>query len=430
MTVTTVSNIDKHVGQEVQLQGWLYNIRSSGSIAFLMIRDGTGVIQAVAAEDEVPGQTWENIGVLTQESCLTVSGVVRKDDRAPGGYELGVTRVNVISIAEPYPITLKQHGVDFLMSHRHLWLRTPRQVAILRIRDAVVQAAEGFLHDRGFVRVDSPMLTPAACEGTSTLFETEYFGESAFLTQSGQLYAEASAMAFGKVYCYGPTFRAEKSKTRRHLAEFWMIEPEVAFLDHEGNMQLQEQLVGHIIEAVLDRHEADLQLLERDTSLLERALPPYPRITYDECLDILADKDLSLEWGEDFGTPHEEAIVAEFDKPVFVEKFPVHAKAFYMEPDPDRPEVVLAADLLAPEGHGEIIGGSQRIHDLDLLLRRIDEFGLPVEAFEWYVDLRRYGTVPHSGFGMGIERVVRWLCGLEHIRETIPFPRMLNRLYP
>ncbi len=430
MTVTTISRIGELVGEEVELRGWLYNYRSSGRIVFLLIRDGSGTIQAVAAQNDVPDQVWERLEELTQESAVIVRGVARKDDRAPGGYELHMSDLELVSRAESYPITLKEHGVEFLMDHRHLWLRTPTQAAIMRIRDTVVRACEDYLHNQGFVRVDSPILTPAACEGTSTLFETDYFGESAYLSQSGQLYAEAAALALGKVYCYGPTFRAEKSKTRRHLIEFWMIEPEVAYLDHEGNMQLQEQFITHMVQTVLNRHAADLELLERDTSLLEKVVPPFPRITYDEALDIIRKKGLELPWGEDFGTPHELAITEEFDRPVFVEKYPAQAKAFYMERDPERPEVVLAADLLAPEGYVEIIGGSQRIHDYDLLLRRIEEHDLPREAFEWYLDLRRYGTVPQSGYGMGIERAVAWICKLDHLREAMPFPRLLNRIYP
>jgi len=426
-----IRDLKDHVDQEVALKGWLYNRRSSGKIHFLIVRDGTGFVQAVAARGDLSDDDFEVAGSLPQESALWVTGRVKEDRRAPGGYEIGLTSVAGISEAQQdYPLALKEHGVDFLLDHRHLWLRTPRQVALMRIRSTVERALEEFLERDGFVRIDTPILTPAACEGTTTLFETDYFGEEAYLAQSGQLYAEAAAMALGKVYCFGPTFRAEKSKTRRHLIEFWMLEPEVAFLEHQGNMELQERLVSYVVQEVLARNERDLEELDRDPEPLLKVKPPFPRITYDEALEIIGEKGEAPEWGQDLGAPEERAVSESFDLPVFVEKFPATCKAFYMEPDPDRPEVALCDDLLAPEGYGEIVGGSQRIHDLELLERRLDEHGLPREAFEWYLDLRRYGTVPHSGFGIGIERTMAWIAGVEHIRECIPFPRLLNRMYP
>lgn len=423
--------MEQYIGEEVKIHGWLYNVRSSGSIVFLQVRDGTGLIQAVVVEDEVNSKTFQNANDATQESSLTVTGKVRADERAPTGCELAVTGLQLLQRAEEdYPITLKEHGVDFLLENRHFWLRTPKQVAIMRIRDTVFRACQDFLGERGFVRIDTPILTPTSCEGTSTLFETEYFDSKAYLAQSGQLYAEAAAMALGRVYCFGPTFRAEKSKTPRHLMEFWMIEPEMAFYDHEDNMKLQEEMVSAIIERVLEENRNHLEELERDLSHLEIVEPPFPRITYEEALDILAEGELPLEFGEDFGAPHETLIAQEFEKPVFVEKYPTEIKAFYMEPDPDRPELALCDDLLAPEGYGEIIGGSQRIHDYDLIVKRIEEHDLPREAFEWYIDLRRYGSVVHSGFGLGLERLISWITGCEHVREAIPFPRLLNRIYP
>jgi len=425
-----IAHIGEHEGKEVEIRGWLYNKRSSGSVLFLIVRDGTGFIQAVVVKGQVPDGDFAAADRLTQESSLVVRGLVRADRRAPGGYEISVSGVEPVSIAEEYPISLKEHGVDFLMDHRHLWLRTPRQVAIMRVRNEIVKAIRDFLDEREFVLVDAPILTPSACEGTTTLFETDYFDTKAYLTQSGQLYMEAAAMALGKVYCFGPTFRAEKSKTRRHLTEFWMVEPEMAWVDLDGDMKLQEDLVSYVVRRVLERRAKDLATLERDTSKLEKVEPPFPRITYDEACDILRRHGVEFEWGNDFGGGDETILAEEFDRPVFVHRYPTACKAFYMKPDPDRPEVCLSADLLAPEGYGEIIGGGQRIDDPDLLARRIEEHRLPAEAYRWYMDLRRYGSVPHSGFGLGIERTVAWICGLEHVRETIPFPRLLNRIYP
>jgi len=355
---------------------------------------------------------------------------VRSDRRAPGGYELAGASLEVISPSEDYPVSLKEHGIEFLMDHRHLWIRTPRQQAILRLRAELVRALRDWLDDNDFVLVDSPILTPSCCEGTTTLFQTDYFGEPAYLSQSGQLYQEAAALALGRTYCFGPTFRAEKSKTRRHLIEFWMLEPEMAFADLEENMRVQEELMSYAVRRLLERRRAELETLGRDTAPLERVKPPFGRISYDEALEILRKKGLELEWGEDFGAPHETAVSEEFDRPVFVHRYPSEVKAFYMEPDPERPEVSLSADLLAPEGYGEIIGGGQRIADHDLLRRRLAEHSLPEEPYRWYLDLRRYGSVPHSGFGIGLERTLAWVAGLDHLRETVPFPRLLNRIYP
>lgn len=414
----------------MKLGAWLYNKRSSGKIQFLQLRDGTGFIQGVLVKNQVSPEVWERARQLTQESSLYVRGTVRRDERAPGGYELDVEDIEIIQIAEEYPIALKKHGVDFLMDHRHLWIRTPRQRAILKIRAEIIRAIQDWLDGQGFTLVDPPILTPSACEGTTTLFSTRYFDEEAFLTQSGQLYMEAAAMALGRVYSFGPTFRAEKSKTRRHLIEFWMIEPEMAFTEHEESLRIQEELVSHVVQHVLRACRDELKTIGRDTAPLERVKPPFPRITYDEAVELLNREGMPFEWGEDFGAPHETKIAESFDKPVFVTHYPAKVKAFYMKPDPARPEVVLCADLIAPEGYGEIIGGSQRIDDPELLRQRFVEHRLPREAYEWYLDLRRYGTVPHSGFGLGLERTVAWICGLDHVRETIPFPRMLNRLYP
>lgn len=430
MEWVTIDHIGKHLGEEVELRGWLYNLRSSGKIHFLIIRDGTGFIQAVALKNELGEEVFALAGQLTQESSLVARGTVRAEKRAPGGYELTLADLRLVSLSQDYPITLKEHGVDFLMDHRHLWLRTPRQQAIMRIRAGIIRAAQEYLDGQGFIRVDSPILTPSAAEGTTTLFETDYFEEKAFLTQSGQLYAEATAMAFGRVYTFGPTFRAEKSKTRRHLTEFWMLEPEAAFYDFEDNLRLQEELVSFVVANILGKYTPELAVLERDTGPLKKVVPPFPRLSYDEALELLRRQGREIPWGEDFGAPDETMIAEQFDRPVFVHRYPTKAKAFYMKPDPDRPEVVLSDDLLAPEGYGEIIGGSQRIDDLQLLETRLREHHLPEEAYRWYLDLRRYGSVPHSGFGIGLERTVAWICGLEHVRETIPFPRMLYRIYP
>ncbi len=430
-TPRTIDVLGQHIGETVELRGWLYNRRSSGKIHFLLVRDGTGIVQAVMSRQDVPEETFATADRLSQESSLIVTGVVRGDARAPGGVELAVTSLAVVQEAEPYPITPKEHGVEFLMDHRHLWLRSSRQHAILRVRAEVIRAMTDYLDGQGYLRVDAPILTPAAAEGTTTLFETPYFDlGSAYLTQSGQLYNEATAMAFGRVYCLGPTFRAEKSKTRRHLIEFWMLEPEAAFMDLDGYMALAEAFVSRVVSRVLDRCRSELAALERDRAPLERVVAPFPRISYDDALHLLAGKGMAVSWGEDLGGDEETAVSTHFDRPVFIHRYPTQCKAFYMQPDPERQEVVLGADLIAPEGYGEIIGGGQRIHDRALLEQRLAEHDLPVENYRWYLDLRRYGSVPHSGFGIGIERTVAWLCGTEHIRETIPFPRLLNRLYP
>ena len=426
-----VHDLEKHVGEEVQLRGWLYNKRSSGKVRFLLIRDGTGILQGVVVKGGVSEEIVNRSDALTQESSFSMTGKIRKDDRAPGGYEMEVSDVGIISIAHEYPITPKEHGIEFLADRRHLWLRSSRQHAIMRVRHRIVKAIRDFYDGRGFVLVDSPILTPAACEGTSTLFETDYFDlGKAYLTQSGQLYAEAGAMAFGKVYCFGPTFRAEKSKTRRHLAEFWMVEPEVAFNDLNDDMELAEDFLEYIVQTVLKDCEQELKVLERNTAMLQNVKKPLPRISYSEAVEILHQKGINFEWGGDFGGTDETVISEQFDRPVMVHRYPSEVKAFYMKRDPENPKVALAVDVLAPEGYGEIIGGSQREDDLDVLLQRIKAHNLPQEAFEWYLDLRRFGTVPHAGFGLGLERTVGWICGLEHVRETVPFPRMMYRLTP
>ena len=426
-----IEELGKHVGEEVQLRGWLYHKRSSGKIRFVLLRDGTGIIQGVMVKGAVSDEIFARYDELTQESSFAMTGQVRKDDRAPGGYELEVSNVSVISIAKEYPITPKEHGIEFLADRRHLWLRSSRQHAIMRVRHRLIKAIRDFYDERGFVLIDSPILTPAACEGTTTLFETEYFDlGKAYLTQSGQLYAEAAAMAFGKVYCFGPTFRAEKSKTRRHLTEFWMVEPEVAFADLNDNMELVEEFLEYIVHTVLKDREQELKVLERNTTLLQNVKKPLPRISYDEAVEILHKNGVQFEWGNDFGGTDETIISQQFDRPVMVHRYPSQIKAFYMKRDPQNPKLALALDVLAPEGYGEIIGGSQREDDLDALLKRVKEQNLPQEAFEWYLDLRRFGTVPHSGFGLGLERTVGWICGLDHVRETVPFPRMIYRLTP
>ncbi len=434
--LTRITDLPGAAGTTVRVGGWVTHLRSKGKICFAVVRDGTGVVQCVAVRSKVGDELFERTAALNVETSVIVTGEVREDARSPGGVELGVSAVEVIGESPDYPITPKEHGVAFLMEHRHLWLRSRRQHAVLRIRHHVQAATMEFLHREGFIRVDTPILTPCAAEGSSTLFATEYFDlGTAYLAQTGQLYVEAGMMSLGRVYCFGPTFRAEKSKTRRHLTEFWMVEPEAAFLDHDGNLALQEQMLSFVVERCLERCRAELETLGRDIEALERVKPPFPRITYDDALELIkehAPDDGSIAhvpWGEDFGAPHEVLISEQFDRPVFIEKYPAAIKAFYMEPDPDRPEVALCADLLAP-GFGEIIGGSQRIHDVDLLERRIREHGLPVEDYQWYLDLRRYGSVPHSGFGMGLERAVLWITGIAHIREAIPFPRMLYRIYP
>jgi asparaginyl-tRNA synthetase len=437
--VTTISEIGKHEGQSVTLRGWLYNLRESGKLLFPQFRDGSGIIQGVVPKNAVTPEVFDAIKTLTQESSVIVEGKVRADKRAPGGYELDVANVQVIQRvpeSDPYPITPKEHGTDFLMEHRHLWVRSQRQAAILRVRAEIIKAARDFFDDRGFTLTDPPIITPAACEGTTTLFPVDYFDEQAYLTQSGQLYVEATAMALGKVYSFGPTFRAEKSKTRRHLTEFWMVEPEVAYAQLDDVMELAEGMISFIVKRCLEKRRADLQTIGRDVSKLEKIEPPFPRISYDDAVKNLQEGhakgalESKFEWGGDLGSPDETYLSAQFDKPVMVHRYPAKVKAFYMEPDPQRPELALCVDVLAPEGYGEIIGGSQRMASHELLLQRIHEHGLPEEAFKWYLDLRKFGSVPHGGFGMGIERAVAWICGLEHVRETIPFPRMLYRLYP
>jgi asparaginyl-tRNA synthetase len=425
-----IEDIAAHDGREVEIRGWVHNKRSSGKVRFLLVRDGTGVIQSTVFSSDKDHPLFRTFDELTQESSVVIRGRVREDKRAPGGFELELSDIRVVQIARDYPITLKEHSTPFLMEHRHLWLRSSKQHAILRVRAEVVKAIRDFFDGRGFRLMDTPILTPSACEGTTTLFETEYFDQKAYLSQSGQLYNEATAMAFGKVYCFGPTFRAEKSKTRRHLIEFWMVEPEVAFATLSDIVELGEDLVLFILERVLARRKHEFETLERDTGPLERIRKPFPRLTYDEALPVLRERGSSIEWGGDFGAPEETIISEIYDSPVCVTHFPAAIKAFYMQPAPERSEVVLGVDFLASEGYGEIIGGGQRIHDLGLLEQRLKEHNLPRAAYEWYLDLRRYGSVPHSGFGMGLERTVSWLCKIKHIRETIPFPRLLYRIYP
>jgi asparaginyl-tRNA synthetase len=433
MTVITIDQAGKYDGQEVTIRGWLYNLRESGKLVFPIFRDGTGIIQGVCALKENP-EAFAALKGLTQESSVIVTGKIRAEQRAPGGYEMGVSKVHVVQkVPEdtPFPIQLKEHGVDFLLDHRHLWMRTPRQAAILRIRAEAARAAREFMDSQGYTLTDAPMFTPAACEGTSTLFEVNYIDdEKAYLTQSGQLYIEATAMALGKVYTFGPTFRAEKSKTRRHLTEFWMLEPEAAYVEIDEAMTLAEGLVSAIVQSVLKNKPRELETLKRDTTKLHNVKPPFPRISYEDAIKVLQKHGNPAKFGDDIGGDEETIISNEFDRPVLVHRYPAAIKAFYMQPDAERPDLALAFDMLAPEGYGEIIGGSQRIHDYDLLLKRLREHNLPEEAFRWYLDLRRYGSVPHSGFGMGLERTVAWICGAEHIREVIPFPRMLYRVYP
>jgi len=430
MEFCEIAKIGNYVSKEIGIKGWLYNRRSSGKIHFLLVRDGTGIVQCVMGIKDVPENIFHLADELPQESSLIVHGKVREDKRAPGGYELNMTHLEVIQKSEPYPIALKEHGVDFLMENRHLWLRSRKQHSLIRIRHNVISAVRDFFNNQGFICVDTPIFTPAACEGTTTLFEVKYFEDFAYLTQSGQLYNEADCMAFGKVYCFGPTFRAEKSKTRRHLTEFWMVEPEVAFAVLEDVIILAEDLIVYIVARILDKCKNELEILERDSKLLENVQKPFPRISYTEAVKFLQEHGSQIQWGEDFGSPDETMIAKNYDRPVMVHRYPAKCKAFYMEPDPENPEVVLCVDCLAPEGYGEIIGGSQRIADKELLIKKLNEFNLPLEPFQWYIDLRRYGSVPHGGFGMGIERAVAWLSGTEHIRETIPYPRMLYRIYP
>ena len=432
-----INQLAKHVGEEVTLKGWLYNLRSSGKLMFPQLRDGTGIVQLVVQKKVVPPEMWDALKGLGQESAVIVQGTVRADERAPGGYEIDVTAAEVVHAAQDYPITPKEHGTEFLMDHRHLWLRSRRQHAILKVRHTVVKAVRDFLDADGFTLCDAPIFTPAACEGTTTLFEVDYFeDEKAYLTQSGQLYNEATAAAFGKVYCFGPTFRAEKSKTRRHLTEFWMVEPEMAYATLDDVMNLAERFLSYIAARVLEERAEELKVLERDTAKLEKIVPPFPRLHYDEAVRMLqegherGEMEQRFEWGGDFGAPDETYLSSKFDKPLMVHHYPAAVKAFYMARDPERPELALGVDVLAPEGYGEVIGGGERATSLDFLREQIAVHHLPEEAFNWYLDLRRYGSVPHAGFGMGIERCTAWMCGIEHIRETIPFPRMLYRLKP
>jgi asparaginyl-tRNA synthetase len=434
---TYINQLSKHVGAEVVLKGWLYNMRSSGKILFPQIRDGSGVVQCVVLKNAIDAETWEALKGLGQESALAIKGTVREDSRAPGGYEIDVNAAEVLQQVHDYPITPKEHGTEFLMDHRHLWLRSRRQHAVLKVRHTVVQAVRNFLDNDGFTLCDSPIFTPAACEGTTTLFEVDYFdGEKAYLTQSGQLYNEANAAAFGKVYCFGPTFRAEKSKTRRHLTEFWMVEPEMAYSTLDDVMSLSERFLSHIAARVLEDRAEELKVLERDTAKLEAIVAPFPRMHYDDAVKLLHEGfekgalETKFEWGGDFGAPDETYLSGQFDKPVMVHHYPAAVKAFYMARDPERPELALGVDVLAPEGYGEVIGGGERATSLEFLQEQIALHQLPEEAFQWYLDLRRYGSVPHGGFGMGIERCTAWMCGIEHIRETIPFPRMLYRIRP
>ncbi|ARI77281.1 asparagine--tRNA ligase [Halobacillus mangrovi] len=428
---TTISEVSKHVGEEVTIGAWLANKRSSGKIAFLQLRDGTGFMQGIVVKAEIGEEKFQEAKALTQESSLYVTGTIVEDTRSPLGFEMQVKDFELIHEAVDYPITPKEHGPEFLMDHRHLWLRSSRQHAVMKVRNEIIRATYEFFNENGYVKIDPPILTGSSAEGTTELFHTKYFDEDAYLSQSGQLYMEAAAMAFGRVFSFGPTFRAEKSKTRRHLIEFWMIEPEMAFMDHEDSLEVQEQYVSHVVQSVLNNCKIELDTLGRDVEKLEKVQAPFPRISYDEAIQLLKEKGFEdIEWGEDFGAPHETAIAESYDKPVFITNYPAEIKAFYMKPDPKRPDVVLCADLIAPEGYGEIIGGSQRIDDLELMKKRYEEHDLTGEAYKWYLQLREYGSVPHSGFGLGLERTVAWIAGVEHVRETIPFPRLLNRLYP
>ncbi|WP_027963348.1 asparagine--tRNA ligase [Halalkalibacillus halophilus] len=428
---TTISKVNEHVNDTVTIGAWIHNKRSSGKIAFLQLRDGTGFIQGVVVRSAVGEDSFEDVKKLTQETSVYVTGTVVEDTRSPLGYELQVTEVKIIQEATDYPITPKEHGTEFLMDHRHLWLRSKKQHAIMKIRNEIIRSTYEFYNKEGFVKVDPPILTGSSAEGTTELFHTKYFEEDAYLSQSGQLYMEAAAMALGRVFSFGPTFRAEKSKTRRHLIEFWMIEPEMAFMDHNDSLELQENYVAYIVQSVLKNCKIELDTLERDLSQLEKIKAPFPRITYDEAIEFLNNEGFDdIKWGDDFGAPHETAIAESYDQPVFITHFPLEIKAFYMKPDPENPNVALCADLIAPEGYGEIIGGSERIDDLELMKQRYKEHDLEGPAYQWYLQLREYGSVPHSGFGLGLERTVAWIAGIEHIRESIPFPRLLNRLYP
>ena len=427
---TSISELSQHVGETVELRGWVYNFRSSGKIKFLLLRDGSGICQCVYFKGECDEDAFEIFQDVTQESCVKVTGVVKAEARSPGGFELSARSLKILSKAENYPISKKEHGPDFLMENRHLWLRSKAQHAVIRIRAEIVKAIRDFFDGRGFTLTDAPIFTPSACEGTTTLFKTKYFDEEAFLSQSGQLYMEATAAAFGKVYCFGPTFRAEKSKTRRHLIEFWMVEPEVAFNDLWDNMELAEEFVSEVVQTVLKNRQEELKTLERNTELLEKIKPPFPRVHYDEAVQLIKKENPNFIDGDDFGAPDETIISSNFEKPVFVHHYPAAIKAFYMKQDPENPEKSLSCDLIAPEGYGEIIGGGQREDSLDLLVKKIEEHKLNIKDFEWFLDLRRYGSFPHSGFGLGLERTVAWICGIQHVRETIPFPRLYGRNYP
>jgi len=436
-TPIRIENIAQYVGQEVTLRGWLYARTDKGRLQFLQVRDGTGIVQAVAFKKELPPEVFERAMTVTQESSLVATGIVRADSRAPGypgGYEVGLHDLQIVQLAQEYPITPKEHGIEFLMDYRHLWLRSTRQWAIMRVRATIIKAIRDWLDDQGFLLVDTPLLTPAACEGTTTLFETDYFGTPAYLSQSGQLYNEATIGAFGKTYCFGPAFRAEKSKTRRHVMELWMVEPEAAFVELDECMEIEEQLVSYIAQTVLQQRRTELDILERDVSKLQAITPPFPRLSYDQAVEMIndlgRDQGVTIQWGEDFGAPHETLLSDHFDRPVFVHHYPTAVKAFYMAQEPDRPEVCRSVDLLAPEGYGEVIGGGERSGDPIFLERQIETHKLPRDAYKWYLELRQYGGVPHSGFGLGIERTVCWLCKLPHIREAIAFPRMLGVLYP
>lgn len=428
---STINQVKNFINQEVTIGGWLANKRSSGKIAFLQLRDGTGFIQGVVVKAEVEEEVFATAKSLSQESSVYVTGTIVEDTRSPFGYEMQVKNLEVIQEAVDYPITPKEHGTEFLMDHRHLWLRSKKQHAVMQIRNEIIRATYEFFNNNGFIKIDPPILTATSAEGTTDLFHTEYFDQEAYLSQSGQLYLEAAAMAFGKVFSFGPTFRAEKSKTRRHLIEFWMMEPEMAFVDHDQSLEVQENYMSYLAESVLKNCALELNTLERDVEKLKSIKAPFPRITYDKALEILKEKGFDdIEWGEDFGAPHETAIAEDFEKPVFITHYPAELKAFYMKPDPERPEVVLCADLIAPEGYGEIIGGSQRIDDFELMEERYESYNLTGASYQWYLELRKYGSVPHSGFGVGLERTVAWFSGVKHVRETIPFPRLLNRLYP
>ncbi|HEU5210795.1 MAG TPA: asparagine--tRNA ligase [Longimicrobiales bacterium] len=429
-TISDINRLGEHEGGTVLVRGWVQTVRTHGKVGFIVVRDGTGIVQCVVVQKQVSEQVWSDFQSLTQETSLYVTGSVRADARAPGGYELTLETLEIVGRSDEYPIQPKEHGVDFLLDHRHLWLRSQQQRAIMRVRSEVEQAIHDFFYDRGFTRIDTPILTGAIGEGGAGLFEVDYFEDKAYLAQTGQLYGEAAAAALGKIYCFGPTFRAEKSKTRRHLTEFWMVEPEVAWIDSDGNMELQEQFVSYIVERALERCAGELEVLERDTSKLESVKPPFPRVDYGEAVRLLQEQGNEIQWGDDLGAPDETVIGNMHDRPVFIMNYPKAAKAFYMKENPADPRTVLCNDMIAPEGYGEIIGGSQREDDHDRLLARIREEGLPEDSYRWYLDLRKYGTFPHSGFGLGVERTVAWITGRPHIREMIPFPRMLNRIYP